>query len=312
MPNKFRVALPFVIIGFIALVFVCVIGWFIVAHMDILTVNGLGRQAYFILLIVLALSAAILLFGLFKIAGVFSGQYFGAKYEFGGPAALFAFIVVIGFFGLGGGPPPVDFNLAVRVKTDDNRTMSSAFTEKAVAESAVTLDVGQDRRTKKLDPDGQAIFLLIPFRERLVEAGIALSSNAFVIKDPKATYPIPKDTEPVISIIVIPKPKTKRQIPIQDKKLVRISSGGTSDGHSPFCQTRSASGCVTPQHGGKLVVDSGGLAEMVRNLPARATYKVTTNTPEQICVELTASTAACETEIYIQGYPSAVEAYEEP
>jgi hypothetical protein len=312
MPHKFRIALPFVITGFIALIFVCVIGSFIVSHMDTLTADRLGRQAYFILLIVLALSVAILLFGLFKIAAVFSGQQFGAKYEFGGPAALFAFIVVIGLFGTGGDPAPEDFNLAIRTKTDDNRTMASAFTETAVANSAITIDVGQDRRTKKLDVDGQVVFQSIPFRERLVETGIALSSNAFVIKDPKATYPIPKSSQPVISIIVIPKPRTRKQIPIQDKKLARITSGGTSDGKSPFCQPRSTTGCVTPQHGGKLVVDSGGLAEMVRNLPARATYKVITNTPDQICVELSASTGACETEIFIQGYPSAVETYEEP
>lgn len=312
MPHKFQIALPFVLIGFIALLLVCVIGSYIVTHGDVLAAEGWGREAYFILLIVLALSAAILLFGLFRIAAVFSGKQFGASYEFGGPAALFAFVVILGLFGTGGGPSPQDFNLAIRLKSADNQTMASAFTEPAVTGSAVTIDLGQDLRTKKLDPDGQAIFAGIPFKGRLSETGIALASTSFVIKDPKATYPIPKDSQPVISIVVIPKPKTKKQVPIQDKKLVRISSGGTSDGKSPFCQTRSVTGCVTPQHGGKLDVDSGGLAEMVRNSPSRATYKVISNNPGQICVELTASTSACETEIYIQGYPSAVESYEEP
>jgi hypothetical protein len=91
----------------------------------------------------------------------------------------------------------------------------------------------------------------------------------------------------------------------------RITSGGTSDGHSPFCQKRSVEGCVTPrQPGGYLVVGTGTAVEIVQT--GRAGMNVTKNSLEQICVEFWAATGACETEVSIQGRPSAVERYPNP
>ena len=307
---SFRAAFPFAIIGFVALLFVVGIGWYIVANLPILSVYEFGTQAFYILLVILALAAAIFLFGFLRSTATLTGRHIGIAFQFGGPAALFAFVILIGVFLLQ--KEQTDFALTVRLRTDDNRTMASAFTEPAVTASTLTMDLGPVARTQNLDRDGQVVVLAVPFRVRSSNVAISLSSNAFVFKEPKGSYPIPAGPEPVIKLIVLPKPKAQKRILIKASKITRITSGGTSDGHSPYCQPRSARGCIEPQNGGKLVKGSGGVADLVQNNTTRTSYKVVVDTPNEICIDFSASTGACETEIYIQGTVTAVEEYEVP
>jgi hypothetical protein len=89
---------------------------------------------------------------------------------------------------------------------------------------------------------------------------------------------------------------------------VRITSGGTSDGHSPFCQRRAVSSCVVPQKpSGYLLPGSGGWSNLASF--GRVGQSVIKDTPEQICVEFWASTGACETEVSISGRATAVERF---
>jgi hypothetical protein len=67
------------------------------------------------------------------------------------------------------------------------------------------------------------------------------------------------------------------------EKASRITSGGTSDGHSPFCQARTTTGCVQPrQPGGYLVVGTGTASNVSRT--GSAGFRPTQNTPQQICI----------------------------
>jgi hypothetical protein len=203
-----------------------------------------------------------------------------------------------------------DFPLTIRLRTDDSRAMAAAFTEPVVIGSSLTVDLGPIARTQNLDRDGQILVLAVPFRTRASNVSVSLSSNAFIFKEPKGSYPIPPGSEPVITLVVVPKPKTQKQALVKAPTISRITSGGTSDGKSPFCQPRTVRGCVVPQNGGKLVAGSAGVADLVQNNPARTGYKVVADTPNQICIDFSASTGACETEIFIQGTVTAVEAYE--
>jgi hypothetical protein len=303
-------SLPFIVVGLPSLLLTVIIAWFIFKNRNSLTDSGFGIGAYYILLIMLAMVASIFLFGLLKSTGTLSGKSFGIEYEFGGPAALFAAVVLLGLF-LVKDQDPTDFNLVVRLGPDNANTLSAAFGPKQVTAALLSINVGQFPKKEHLDDNGQVLFPQIPFRQRNSEVEIRLDSDAFIFKEPKISHPIPAGRDPVITLVVIPKPKKEVQVAIVGPKLIRAASGGTSDGHSPFCQPHSNTDCVTPQHGGKLIVGSGGLTNMARNSPVRGLYRVTTDTPEQICVEVSSSTAACETEIFIQGNPSAVEQYSE-
>jgi hypothetical protein len=147
-----------------------------------------------------------------------------------------------------------------------------------------------------------------------------LSSDEFLIKDPQISYPVPPGSEPVITLIVIPAdkgptkppvappPPTATRAAIVNPSVARITSGGTSDGHSPFCQRRSVQQCIVPTHAGKLVKDTGSVTNEVR--VGRAGWSVVKDTPEQVCIEFWAATGACETEVSIQGQATAVEEFE--
>ena len=56
-------------------------------------------------------------------------------------------------------------------------------------------------------------------------------------------------------------PETVIRVPVYGP-TVRIASGGTSDGHSPFCQRRTVQSCAKPEHGGQLVPASGELVDV--------------------------------------------------
>jgi hypothetical protein len=268
---------------------------------------GYTFAGYYFFLTILALAAAGLLFGLLRSA-LFVGKRFGWPVILGGPAGLFVVVVMAGTWLIQ--KVETDFTLIIRLRTLDGTTMPAEFTEAAVTASSLTIDLGQVTIKRNLDRDGQVVLSDLPFRVRGSNAVISISSNTIAFKDPKGSYAIPADPEPVLTLIVIPKPRLKKQELVRAPKATRITSGGTSDGHSPFCQPRSATGCVEPQHGGNLVLGSGGVADLLQNSPTRASYKIVTNTPQQICVEFFASTGACETEIYIQGTVTAVEEFE--
>jgi hypothetical protein len=309
-PAPFRAVVPYAVVGLIALLLALLIGWFIFSNLPVLSVYEFGTRAYYILLVVLALSASVFLFGVLRSTGKVTGKQFGVTFEFGGAAAVFAFVLLGGVLLLK--QEQTDFPLIIRLRTEDGRPPADAFTPTGVSESKVFIDLGPDSRTEPLDHKGEVRLPTVAFRLRYSAISIALSSKAFVFKEPKGAYTIPSGSEPVITLVVVPPPKKVKQQLIRAQKPSGISSGGTSDGHSPWCQPRSTQTCVEPQHGGRLVKGSGGVADLVKNHPTRAGYEIVKDEPAQICVKFFASTAACETQISVQGTVTAVEEYEEP
>jgi hypothetical protein len=86
---------------------------------------------------------------------------------------------------------------------------------------------------------------------------------------------------------------------------VRITSGGTSDGHSPFCLKRTVQSCAKPEHGGRLIPSSGSAADV--STSGRVGSSIVVDSPEMICIEFWAATSACETEVSIEGHVTARE-----
>lgn len=86
-------------------------------------------------------------------------------------------------------------------------------------------------------------------------------------------------------------------------KKVGVSDGGTSDGTKAFAKSSGA--CMVPLNGGELVPDAGGkfgqFVPTSQSNPARATFEVTANTPEQYCVRVTAATGDKRVREVIEG-----------
>jgi hypothetical protein len=296
------------------------VGWVLMNNLPTLMVYGVGAPAYLVLLMILALATAIILFGVLRSAGTLSGSHFGYKIELGGPAAFFILVLLYGIWTFPAAA--TDFAVTFRFKPDNNQTMADQFGEEVVKRARVVLFLPKQTVSKELTADGYAVVENIPARYRASPIELNLSSNDFLIKDPQINYAIPAGSEPVVTLVVVsadkgptkppvapqPTPATAR-VAIINGAVARITSGGTSDGRSPFCQRRTVQQCVVPTHkAGKLVKNTGSVTNEVR--VGRAGWSVVKDTPEQVCIEFWAATGACETEVSIQGQATAVEEFE--
>jgi pimeloyl-ACP methyl ester carboxylesterase len=89
---------------------------------------------------------------------------------------------------------------------------------------------------------------------------------------------------------------------------MNVGSGAQYDGYrNPGCQAHEATACVTPQRGGKLIPGSGKV--IVTDQSGRAGFKDPIENSHQYCVTFWAATGACETPVFIKGYPTAIEEY---
>jgi hypothetical protein len=208
-------------VGVFALVAACVIGWFITANLHDLSTYGFGTQAYYILLAVFGIAVALFLFGVLRSVASIKGKQLGYAIDFGGPAALFVAVIYLGFSALD--RQQQDFTLTVRMRTDDGRTMATTFGENAVTLSEVTVDFAGDTRTLKMDHDGSASFKGLPWRWRSSNVSISLASNAFQIKDPKATYSIPPGSEPTLALIAVPTPPVSQAFVIRSWTFAEVA-----------------------------------------------------------------------------------------
>jgi len=137
---------------------------------------GLSGNLYYIALLPLGISAALVLFGAMRSYAHYRGEFFGGSLELGGPVVLFA-LVVIGGFKLP--PPSSNFPLTVYVH-------GSGGPQDLIirAKGYVFIDTGGSRRTAAIDANGQAIFTEIPANFRGLEATVGLDADGYELADP--------------------------------------------------------------------------------------------------------------------------------
>jgi len=324
MRPQVREAVVFAGLAFVALLMAMAVGWVIMEKLPLLSANNAERPAYFVLFVILALAAAIVLFGCLRATAVLSGTQFGYTVELGGPAAIFVLVLLYGISQVPSPAPiPTDFALNFRFRPiDHSKGISEVFGEQNVKKARVVVFLPTQTLKQELNSDGYATISSIPGRYRFSALEINLASDTFLIKDRKDTYSISPGSELSLTFDVIPinfgptKPPEQPEIPktnrvvIINAKIAGVISGGTSDGHSPWCQRRSVQQCVVPERGGRLVPGTGSVTNEIR--VGRAGWSVVKDTPEQICIEFWAATGACETEVSIRGQATAIEEYANP
>jgi hypothetical protein len=122
----------------------------------------ISNAVYYVVLLPLALAAAAFLFGAMRSHARYRGTVANGTLELGGPVVVFA-LVMLG--GLLLANPDSTGSVTVRLT-------STAGPEEPISHGEVVLDLGDDRRTRSVGPDGQATFAQVPASFLSGEVGV--------------------------------------------------------------------------------------------------------------------------------------------
>lgn len=114
----------------------------------------LTGSVFYVLLVLVALGAAAVLAGALRSRARYAGQAGGGKLEMSGAAVVFAGVVAGGVLYAA---PEDTASITVRLYDVEQR-------ERLITSGQVVLDLGDDRRTRAVGPDGQATFAQVPMK----------------------------------------------------------------------------------------------------------------------------------------------------
>ncbi|MEX2572501.1 MAG: hypothetical protein WD737_14470 [Gemmatimonadota bacterium] len=134
---------------------------------------------YYVLLMPIALAAAAFLFGALRSHARYRGQVAKGTLELGGPVVVFAMVLLGGLLLAN---PESTANLTVRLSGSDGQEI--------VSEGQVVLDLGDDRRTRAVGPDGQVTFAQVPLQFLSGEVGVIATADRYRMKR-TGPFPIP-------------------------------------------------------------------------------------------------------------------------
>lgn len=142
--------LPFALLSLGSFLAGALLLWILVAQADKLVGLGLEGKLYYLVLLPLGLSVAAFLFGALHSYALYRGKLLGGVLELGGPVVVFCLVVLGGFLLV---PETKPFDVTVFVHGE-----GGVHDIPLRGEGSVVLDLGQDRRQKPIDAQGQADF----------------------------------------------------------------------------------------------------------------------------------------------------------
>lgn len=119
-------------------------------------------RAYYVILVVIGVSAAIFLFGVMRSTARIQGKHWGAAYDFGGPAALFIIVVVGGFYLT---QPAATFNSMIRLQYVGPPVNRDAY-EQVLPKSKLRVSIGTSTNEYYLSQYGEVELKETPGRFR--------------------------------------------------------------------------------------------------------------------------------------------------
>lgn len=141
--------------------------------------SRLSTAAYYLLLLPVALAAAAFLFGALRSHARYRGEVARGSLELGGPVVVFVMVMLGGVFLAS---PESTANVTVRLS-------STAGPEDRISTGEVVLDLGDDRRTRAIGPDGQATFTQVPVQFLNGELGVVARVDRYRMASP-GPYPV--------------------------------------------------------------------------------------------------------------------------
>jgi SEFIR domain len=147
---------------------------------------GLTGNFYYVLLLALGLSAAIVLFGVLQSRAVYRGNTGWGRLELGGAIVGCALVVVGGFYLV---PNPVPFAITVFVHEE------GGIHEMVPKDSGeVCMELGPEVRRQEIGPNGSVYFTNIPPTYRGQQVQVWVDSKQFESVDPEQKQPLKDDS----------------------------------------------------------------------------------------------------------------------
>jgi hypothetical protein len=197
-------AIGYALLSFAFLAVSIGIGWWTFTQAPLL--GPRFEYAYYLVVVVLGISVAVVLFGAMRSFARLSGTSGAVKGEVGGPAAL-AVLVVFGAFWLA--RPAESFPLTVRLSGD-------GLDASVLQETHFRIDLGERRDTRGFTADGQAIVPNIPTSLVNNEVPVSIGKGPELLpgrvrlKNPTAKLLIPSSRVAYIEVVVLPPEDPRR------------------------------------------------------------------------------------------------------
>jgi hypothetical protein len=166
------------------------VGWYLIEKLPELTRGNVVPQAYYVLLVFLAAGAAAAVFGIVGSVAKLTGRLSGIAFQFGGPAAIFVFVLVAGFFL----PPKADtLDLIFRLSGPDQ--------VREIARGA-TIEVSFGRRSSTLPfgESGEAFWPGIPDTVRSQGVRVRFFSDSYAAKRADDKYEVGSDGTVLVEV----------------------------------------------------------------------------------------------------------------
>lgn len=182
------------VLAIMGLLMALIVGWWIVLKQDVLGLQF--ERAYYVLLVILGISVALVLFGVLRSTAAVRGKHLGVNAELGGPAALFAVVVMAGFWLT---KPTSSFDIAIHLRFQGAPNDQATY-EAALVRTKLRVAYGMDTREYPVDAFGVAHILDIPgrFRDGTFTVDIAPGPIRLVDHDPEKAVRFPARDEPLV------------------------------------------------------------------------------------------------------------------
>lgn len=168
----------YALLAFCSLVAALFVGWWITSQADLLGVRF--DRAYFVLLVILGISAAFFLFGALRSsAATVKGQYLGVAFDVGGPAALFLIVVGLGWWLT---QPSPSFNGLVRLNYSGPSSDRPNY-EQALPSAKLRVRIGLNTNDHPITNQGEVSIWDIPGRFRDGQFSVEVLSDRILLLD---------------------------------------------------------------------------------------------------------------------------------
>jgi hypothetical protein len=148
---------------------------------------GLTGNVWYVLLLLLGLSASVVIFALFQSYARYKGKALNGTLELGGPTVVMLVVIVLGFYLVPAPARRFDFTVFLHgpagrqaVVLRDNGKLS--------------LDLGADRRKESVGDKGEVRFVGIPADMRGRKVPMTLEADRFELSDPNLLVPLDDET----------------------------------------------------------------------------------------------------------------------
>lgn len=177
LPASSTAAAGYAALSLISLAIAFLAGWWIATQADLLGVRF--DRAYYVLLVVLGLSAALMLFGAMRSTARVQGRHVGVAFDVGGPAALFVLVVAGGFWFT---QPPDSFNAKLRLRYAGPEIDRPVY-DAALPHAKLRMSWGMATNDHPVSAQGEVIVIDVPGRFRDGDVRIELISDRILLVD---------------------------------------------------------------------------------------------------------------------------------